>query len=150
MAPAAAHSPAVPRALCGVPFLPTPPRFPTVRSPSPCLPQVSRTALYFPKPLSAIYGNAMQWSYAGGFLKWAAAPPLLLLPLLLLLPAIAATSSHRPRPVQPCPHQRLILTSHAHRCFCLPAAARAPAPAAPKPSSSWPLSRRLRARATAA
>lgn len=31
--------------------------------------QVNKTTLYFPKPLSAIYGNAMQWSYAGGFLK---------------------------------------------------------------------------------
>ena len=31
--------------------------------------QVNSTPLYFPKPLSAIYGNAMQWSYAGGFLK---------------------------------------------------------------------------------
>ena len=31
--------------------------------------QVNKTTLYFPKPLSAIYGNAMQWSYAGGLLK---------------------------------------------------------------------------------
>lgn len=30
--------------------------------------QVDKTVLYFPKPLSAIYGNQMQWSYMGGFL----------------------------------------------------------------------------------
>lgn len=31
---------------------------------------VDKTVLYFPKPLSAIYGNQMQWSYMGGFLTF--------------------------------------------------------------------------------
>ena len=30
--------------------------------------QVDRTVLYFPKPLSSVYGNQMAWSYMGGFL----------------------------------------------------------------------------------
>jgi hypothetical protein len=29
---------------------------------------VDRTVLFFPKPLSAIYGTMMAWSYMGGFL----------------------------------------------------------------------------------
>ncbi|KAL4458884.1 hypothetical protein ABPG75_013749 [Micractinium tetrahymenae] len=31
---------------------------------------INKTTLYFPKPLSAIYGNQMQWSYMGGFLTF--------------------------------------------------------------------------------
>lgn len=33
-----------------------------------CLWQVDRTVLFFPRSLSSIYGNAMAWSYMGGFL----------------------------------------------------------------------------------
>lgn len=35
--------------------------------PAPLL-QVNRTTLFFPQPLSEIYGNAMEWSFMGGFL----------------------------------------------------------------------------------
>ena len=31
-------------------------------------PQPGKTTLYFPQPLSAVYGNSMPWSYAGGYL----------------------------------------------------------------------------------
>lgn len=59
-----------------MPRMPEPPdHIPPAPQPA-CIPpathparQVNSTTLYFPKPLSAIYGNAMQWSYAGGFLK---------------------------------------------------------------------------------
>ncbi len=119
----------------------------------PCI-QVNKTTLYFPKPLSVIYGNAMQWSYAGGFLKCvqtgAALKSTAGCPVLgalwgqgsLALPHAAFCAAALPAAESPVPAPGCVPSR--------PAAARAGASPAPAPSSGWQPSKPQLTGATAA